>query len=88
MIKLLLISDTVSSNKSTSTDQGAKSLYRVLKLYANRAVPSGFWLGGGEIKYLGPLPFGGPSFPETKKFLPENLGREGDPKFFSNTRFT
>jgi hypothetical protein len=72
MIKLLLISDTVSSNKSTSTDQGAKSLYRVLKLYANRAVPSGFWLGGGEIKYLPPTIWGPPQ---------KNLSR--NPKNFS-----
>jgi hypothetical protein len=45
---------------------------------------------GGEIKNLGPLPFGGPlkkCFPETKKFCQKTLGRGEVPKIFSNTRF-
>jgi hypothetical protein len=47
---------------------------------------------GGEIKNLGPLPFGDPLknfFPETKKFFRKILGRGGEaPKIFSNIRFT
>jgi hypothetical protein len=60
-------------------------------IHKTRAVPSGFWLGGGgEIKNLGPLPFGGPLrkfFSETKEFFRKVLGR-GRPQIFSNTRFT
>jgi hypothetical protein len=54
----------------------------------NRAVPSGFWLGGGEIKNLGSPQ---KNFPETKKIFHKILatGEGGEvPKFFSNTKFT
>jgi hypothetical protein len=55
-----------------------------------------FLFGGGEIKKLGPLPFGPPPpnffFSRNQKIFPQNIGdggRGGDvPKQFSNTKFT
>ena len=69
-----------------SQARGTKSVFGTNPRLDLRAVPSGFWLGGGggEIKNLGPLPFGAP-FSRNQRIFPENTGEGGRPPNFFQT---